>query len=333
MKRITSLAAAALTCGVIMGAVANPSSAEMRLRVAGQHAVEHPATKALERIAEKIEAADVGLSAKVFPANQLGDYTLVIEDLIKGAVDLAHISVGSQLNPKLEAAFFPFLVSSYEEMKRIYSPGSCFYGAYGDMLDALGVKLLGIVPEGFIGIGLTKPGENLMTAGADKNLLIRVPPLETFNLGVEAMGFRTTSIAYADLYPALQTGVADGWIGGTAALNYTGFSDVVKEFVPYNAYVEATAYLASEATWDKLDDKQRALIEAAFSEEAEAAVRRSESEDKTYLTKLGEKGIKVVDFSGPKAEAFVAQVRQEVWPRLEEKFGADLISCLKSDLE
>lgn len=325
--------AATAACMVVMGTGVTPAGADTRLKLAGQHAVDHPATIALEKIADEIGSQDVGLSVKVFPANQLGDYTLVFEDLIKGSVDLAHISVPGQLNPKLEAAFFPYLVSSYEEMRKIYSPGSCFYGAYSDMLDALGVKLLGIYPEGFLGIGLTKPGKDLLTAGVDKGLLVRVPPLETFSLAVEAMGYRTTTIAYADLYPALQTGVADGWIGGTAALNYTGFGDVVKEFIPYKTFVEATAYLASEKTWNELNEKQRDAIEKAFTRAAGEAVARAENEDKEYLGKLGDKGIKVDDFSGPKAQAFVAHVREETWPRLEEKFGADLVSCLKSDLE
>jgi hypothetical protein len=100
---------------------------------------------------------------------------------------------------------------------------------------------MGIVPEGFVGVALTKPAEHLFEAGVEKGVLIRVPPIDTFNAGAHAMGFRGTTIAYADLYPALQTGVADGWIGGTAALNYFGFRDIIKEFIPYRAYVEATA--------------------------------------------------------------------------------------------
>jgi len=333
LRKLEQKTLVAIACGIFLGATVTAAAADTRLKIAGQHAVDHPATIALEEISDTIGSSDVDLSAKVFPANQLGDYTLVFEDLIKGSVDLAHISVPGQLNPKLEAAFFPYLISNYDEMRKIYSPGSCFYGAYSDMLDKLGVKLLGIYPEGFIGIGLTKSGHELLTAGVDKGLLVRVPPLETFSNAVEAMGYRTTTIAYADLYPALQTGVADGWIGGTAALNYTGFGDVVKEYIPYNAFVEATAYIASKKTWDELDEKQRAVIEETFASAAKDAVARAESEDQEYLAKLGEKGINVISFAGPKAEAFVKKVRQDVWPRLEEKFGADLVSCLKSDLD
>lgn len=323
-----------LTTGAFMAvALATPSFADISLKISGQHATDHPATLALNGIQEAIEGADVGLSARVFPSNQLGDYTLVYEDIIRGNVDIAHLSVPSQLNPNLEANFFPFLVSDYEEMRRIYSPGSCFYEAYGDMQAELGVRLMGIVPEGFIGVALTKPAENLMEAGADKGVLIRVPPIDTFSTGASAMGFRGTTISYADLYPALQTGVADGWIGGTAALNYTGFRDIVTDFIPYRAYVEATAYVMSEKSWSELNEDQQNAVSEALSKAAMDAVNRAEAEDNEFLAKLTEAGINVHEFSGDSAQAFVDDVRATAWPALEERFGSDLVNCLKSDVE
>lgn len=328
-KTARSLAAGAL----LAVAAATPSFADIKLKISGQHATDHPATLALKKVEKAIEDADVGLEAKVFPSNQLGDYTLVYEDIIRGNVDIAHLSVPSQLDPDLETNFFPFLVSDYDEMRRIYSPGSCFYKAYGDMQEKLGVRLMGIVPEGFIGVALTKPAQHLMEAGVDKGVLIRVPPVDTFSAGARAMGFRGTTISYADLYPALQTGVADGWIGGTAALNYTGFRDIITDFIPYRAYVEATAYVMSEKTWEKLDEAQRKTVSDALAQAAQEAVNRAEAEDEEYLAKLTEAGINVHDFSGEEASKFVADVRASAWPALEERFGAELVSCLKSDIE
>lgn len=326
---LTMIAASA----IVALAWSTSSQADMRLKISGQNAIDHPATKALMDIAKTIEDAHVGLTAKVFPANQLGDYTLVYNDVIRGNVDIAHLSVPSELDPKLEANFFPFLVSTYDQMKRIYSPGSCFYKAYSEMQSKLGVRLMGIVPQGFIGVALTKPAENLFEAGVDKGVLIRVPPIDTFKTGATAMGFRGTTIAYADLYPALQTGVADGWIGGTAGENYEGFRDIIKEFIPYHAYVEATAYVMSDKTWQELNDEQRKVVSDALAAASVDAINRAQAEDNDYLAKLTAEGIKIDDFSGPQAEKFIADVRAAAWPQLEDKFGPELVQCLKSDIE
>jgi TRAP-type transport system periplasmic protein len=332
---LTRKIAHVLSVAMCVGAVTSASMAyaDTRLKISGQHAPDHPATHALNDVANTINGADVGLKAKVYPSNQLGDYTLVYEDIIRGSVDIAHLSVPSQLDPNLEVNFFPFLVSNYDEMRKVYSPGSCFYNAYSKMQENLGVRLMGIVPEGFIGVALTKPAKNLFKAGVDKGVQIRVPPIDTFKTGASAMGFRGITIAYADLYPALQTGVADGWIGGTAALNYTGFRDVITEYVPYRAYVEATAYVMSQKSWDKLTEDQQNVVSNALTKAAQDAINRAEAEDSEYLAKLKEAGIKVHDFSGEVAQKMVADVRATAWPALEKRFGPELVACMQSDIE
>jgi len=89
----------------------------------------------------------------------------------------------------------------------------------------------------------------------------------------------------------------------------------------------------SEKTWEKLSSEQQKVIADALAAAAKEAVDRSESEDNEYLAKLKEKGIKVHDFSGEVAEKFVAEVRASAWPSLEERFGSDLVNCLKSDVD
>ena len=54
--------ARALTTGALIAvAAATPSFADVKLRISGQHATDHPATIALNEIAETIGAANVGL--------------------------------------------------------------------------------------------------------------------------------------------------------------------------------------------------------------------------------------------------------------------------------
>lgn len=89
----------------------------------------------------------------------LGDYTLVFEDLVRGSIDIAHLSVPSQLDPNLESNFFPFLVSNYDEMRKIYSPGSCFYNAYSGMQAKLGVRLMGDRIRQQPSMGFTQPAK------------------------------------------------------------------------------------------------------------------------------------------------------------------------------
>src|SRR5690606_3013456 len=106
------------------------------------------------------------------------------------------------------------------------------------LLEEAGIKYLGFHVEGLGGIGTVKPLKNVTDPGADKGVLLRVPPIDIYKQAMDDFGFRTVSIPYAELYQALQTGVADGWAGGPPVANYHDVSDVIKHYYQYNDWFE-----------------------------------------------------------------------------------------------
>jgi len=44
--------------------------------------------------------------------------------------------------------------------------------------------------------------------------------MAVFRMIADDQGFQTVSVPFAELYTALQIGVADGWSGGAAMVNY-----------------------------------------------------------------------------------------------------------------
>lgn len=306
----------------------------IKLRIAGQHPVDHLATQALNRIKERIETESDGrFEVTVYPANQLGDYTLVYEEVMKGTIDIAHIFVPSTYDPKLEMSSIPYLVSNYDEMAKLFSPNSFMYKEYEKLHLAQGVKLLGIYTEGFIGQGMLKMPANPADPTAKKNTMIRVAPIEVYKLGAEDMGFTTTTIPYADLYSALQTGVADGWVGGTAALNYQSFRDVIKYYIPYNVMVENTAYLMNNELFESLSPEDQKIITDAFAEEAAASIQTCQEEDEKYMKLMADAGIEVYDLSDEELKAYADHVRSVTWPKLENQFGQEILDGLLNDLK
>lgn len=306
----------------------------IKLRIAGQHAGEHPATIALNRVKERIEKESNGrIQVSVYPSNQLGDYTLIYEEVMKGSIDMAHIFIPSQYNEKLEINSIPYLVEDYEAMKKVFSPGSFFYDIYDKMQEDLGVKLLGIYAEGFIGYGTKTLPEELKDPTIKKTTLIRTPAMDVYKLATEDMGYPSTTIAYADLYSALQTGVADGWVGGTALMNYLSFRDVIDNFIPYNCFVENTAYIMNNDLWASLSDEDKNIISNAFMDESKTSFQTAKQEDSKALEDLKEEGINVVEFTPEERNAVADHVRKTTWPKLEDKFGKDIMEGIKQDIQ
>ncbi|KIC39056.1 hypothetical protein RA27_18080 [Ruegeria sp. ANG-R] len=305
---------------------------DVKLRLAGQHPVDHNATKVLKETIAEIEGAGVGIDIKLFPAGQLGNGEVVFEDTAAGVIDIGHTFIYSHNDPVLEINSLPYLVSNYEEMEKVYSPGSKFYEVYEEHIAAQGLKLLGVFAEGFIGVGSTKVPADVGGVG-DKDLNIRVWSAEVGRLTAQEMGFKTTTMNWGDVVPAIQQGVIEGVIGGTAESNYTVFGDSVKYFTPYNAFVENTAFYINQNVWDGLSAEQQSVMTDAFAKAAEKSFALSKAVDKEYLVRLPEKGIEVVTLSDEQLGGIAEHVRATVWPALEENLGKELLDAIKADLK
>ena len=327
LSRIAALAAGALLAATLV----TPASADVRLRIAGQHPADHYGTTALKQIKAELDAADVGLKVKLFPAGQLGNGEQVFGDVSKGVIDVGHTFIYSHNDPKLEINSIPYLVSNYDQMAKVFSPGSKFYTTFGALLEKQDIKLLGIFVEGFIGVATAKKPENATSTGP-KGVNIRVWSAEAARAAATDMGFNTTTMNWGDVVPAIQQGTVDGVIGGTAESYFTIMRDAIKYYVPYNAFVENTAYYISKKTWDKMDEGQQKAVETAFQKASASSFAKTQELDKVYTAKLKEAGIEVIALSDAERGAIAAAVQEKTWPLLEEKLGKDLLDELKADI-
>ncbi len=309
-------------------------AAEITLKFAGVLPIEHYAHKMMEQIKADIDSANVGLKVQLFPASQLGTGEELLEDTIRGNIDLVHAFVYAHKNPVLEINSLPFLVSSFEEMVKVYgSKDSAYTQIMSETLDNLDLKLLGNVAEGFIGVVSTKKPDNYATTGP-KNIHIRVWGSQVAKAATEAIGYRTTTMNWAEVFAAIQAGTVDGAICCTAQSTYTVFaqSDVGKYFIPYNAFVEASTYYASKKTWSKLNSAQQAAVQAAVDRAAASFNEWARTNDETYIQKLREAGYEVLDLTTEQRGALADHIRSVVWPQVEEIVGKEIIDRLRADM-
>lgn len=334
MGPIKYLAGAAIGGVLAVSLATGALAAEMTLKLAGVLPVEHYGHKMLEQIKDDIEAAGVGLKVKIFPAGQLGSGEELLEDTIRGNIDITHAFVYAHKDPVLEINSLPFLVSSFDEMLKVYgSKDSAYTQIFGETLDKLDLKLLGNVAEGFIGVVSTKKPDNYATTGP-KNLNIRVWSSNVAKQSTESIGYNTTTMNWAEVFAAIQAGTVDGAICCTAQTTYTTFaqSDVGKYFIPYNAFVEASTYYASKKSWAKLDDKQQTAVQGAIDRAAAAFNEWARTNDASYIAKLKDAGWEVLALTDAERGKLADHIRGAVWPEVEKVVGKDIIDRLKADM-
>lgn len=324
------MAASVLTgCGGGGGAAAGGEQDTYELRIATHYNQQHLGYEALTRIEEKLESESGGrLNVTLYPSSQLGDYTLTFQELSEGTIDMALIPIPSEYDTRLEMNFIPYLVDDYDTLEDSFGKDSYFFNKYTEIMSELNIKLLGIYAEGMIGMGFTSEPENYQDADAHKEMLVRAPAIEVYNLVTQDMGFNATTIPYGDLYTAMQTGVCDGWIGGTPQLNYSDFRDVVKYYVPYNMFVENIGFLMSQDVFDSMPEDLQTLIEETFMGEAVNSYQTAKEADEEAIQKMADYGITILELKDEEREAYKQQVIDVTWPKLADNIGEETLNEL-----
>ena len=330
MKRLFLFVAGLCIASFISMGVAQAE--KVKLRLAGQYAPEHTTTVLMKEFAKIVNERSNGeIEVRVYPASQLGDYTQIFEELRRGTIDMATISIPSQFDTRLEAVYLHYLAMNYAEARRIYAPGSKMFKLISEVNDSLDVKFLAFNIEGFGGFGTTKLPDNLDDPAGRKNTLMRVPPMAVFQIPCEDEGFQTVSIPFAELYTSLQTGIADGWSGGPAMVNYVQFRDVIKYFVACNNFIESNSYMMSKVVWEKLSPEHQKIIQDAALEISAKSFDLAEADDAKYIVELEKAGIKVVKFTPEQLQAWADLCRKVTWPKMEARLTKPVIDDLLQD--
>lgn len=309
------------------------NAGDLRLKFAGTLPADHQGTKMMKKIEAEIEAADVGLQVSVFPANQLGSGEELFEDTIRGNIDMVAGFIYSHKDPVLEINSLPYLASNWGEMSSIVrNPESAYNQIMRERLDKLGLVLMENIPEGFTGIVASKKPDAWEGVG-EKGMNIRIWSSNVVKNLVEMMGYRSTTMAWADIFPALQSGIVDGAFCCTSQAAYTIFavSDVGKYFVANDAIIDISSYYVSQKTWKKMNDEQRTVVKTAFANVANEFFELNKKNDEIYRGKLKEKGYEVLVPTDEQKAALKAKVTAEIWPQLESVVGKDILDRIKAD--
>lgn len=300
-------------------AISPATAAPIVLRFAGQSPPDHMATKTMNMMAKEIAQQTNGrVEVKVYPASQLGNYSLVMEEMIRGTVDMSMMSIASEFDPRLELVYINGYVSGYDDAKKVFVPGAWLPNKLNELSMALGVRLIGSYVEGMIGIGSAKPVVEPLNPKVDKGVLTRVPNMAVYMLGAKAMGYRPVTIPYSDVYQAMQTGVCDAVDGYPVAAAYTILGDVLKYWYHTNYSMEYLAIMVSEKSWKKLTPADQKVLAAVGKKYTLLSIDNAKAEDNKYMDLMRKKGIKVFTYT----EAELKPIKDAcigVWPELGKK--------------
>lgn len=293
--------------------------------------------RAADRFAELVSERTGGaLTIRVFPASQLGDWTEVYEQVADGAIDMAMQPLSTASDPSLAITWFPFSFIDYDTARDSLAPGGPVFTIVETALDKQGLTPLGVFGQGMGGIvfatdkDIVDPGNVAM----ERDLRVRVwPGGTTHRVMLDTWGFQTTSLPWAELYSGLQTGVADGAIGGTAQMALENFGDIAKTWVQYNDHFEMDWIFVNSDRLAGLSPEHQQILRDTAVEIANQRFVDVAAADQAAMNRMREMGVTVVEFDTDTLQSIADRVRTDVWPQIENEIGAEAMATLRTALK
>ncbi len=332
MKKFMMLTLMLCTC-VMVSTSAIGAEKTYNLRLSSEYAADNHQTVALQDAAKIIKEKTGGkVVITVYPAMQLGDYSTVFSQVMIGDIDMAAMPMPTSLDRRADLQGVPYMATDFEGFKKDYLPGSYNWEVFSKINNKLGTRLLGIFNTGFMGIGaVSLPNTDFAFLTDDKQMkkvLLRIPPQNMYTHLIPAMGYRTTTIPYADLFPALQSGVAEGWIGGSGLVNWEGFRDVIKYFIDVRAVNECVFVVMNEKTLAGMPKDWQKIIEETFLATSIRVADEREKQEAKALKDMRDYGIKVIEPTPEQMSALRDRIRVAVWPKLKDSIGEEILTRL-----
>jgi len=229
----------------------------------------------------------------------------------------------SAADKRFQVVYFPYMVKSWDQAKKNYSPGAALRKVVADLYAEQGIQLLAAWPVYFGGIALNREPVSPGDPDAAKGIKLRVPPMKTFQLLADNTGYLGTPIPFSDAFTSVQTGVVDGVVGSGAEGYYASFRDVTKYYIPQNTHFEVWYLIINKDYFDKMPDDQKKQLQDVANQFEQRRWESAEADQAENEKKLADYGATIVPLSEGEIAAIADKIHKTVWPEVLKDVGED----------
>ncbi len=279
-----------------------------------------------------VEANSNGaIEVEVFPNGQLGKDAEVLDQVRSGLVESTISSAGgfAQHYPLVGVFDIPFAFPNIGVASRVISKDSAFGEAFiSDIEEKTELKVLGLLDSGGF-FAFTNSERPIETVEDMDGLRIRTMTLPTHEAIIASLGGQPTALPWAEVYTALQTGVADGQMNPVPIIAFAKFDEVQKYLSITNHVITPYIWTMNEEFYDSLSPEHQTLINwaAEVATDAGRSMSRVIEASERGLPALAEK--MEVNVVPPEEQAKFAEMAQPAVRKLiEEQYGDEGIAML-----
>ena len=280
-----------IALAAMLGATSSASALE--IKSSDVHPMGYPTTDAIAYMGDLLNTWTNGrINVQIFHSMQLGGEKEALEQVQVGALEMTRVSVGV-VGPIVEdfnAFNLPYFFRSTDHMHKVVD-------------GEIGTDLLNKLEKGgLIGLGYMDAGsrsfynkERPIKSIEDlAGLKIRVMQNPIFVEMVNSMGGNGLSVAFNELYTAMQTGVVDGAENNPPTYDSHKHYEIAGHYTLTEHLMVPEIFVFSKKVWDTLPALDRQLIRKASALAVERERELWAAREQAALETLKSKGINVI---------------------------------------
>lgn len=285
---------------------------------------DHQWHQTAEKFAELVdEKTDGQLQIEIYPNEQLGSETEVLNGIEAGTVDMT-ISGETMQNWASEAALMavPYAFQGEDHLKTVVE------GEIGEDIESSIKENVGVTPLYYHmraprNLTSNKPIE---TPADLEGFKMRVPNVPLFMDTWEAAGARPQVMDFSEVFTGLQQGVIDGQENPVDLIQSAGFSEV-QDYVNVTEHVYSWIYVVvGNDQFEALDEETQKAVQEAAAEAQTFGMDLYESETAEITESLKDEGMEFVevdqdafsDAMKPAVEKSLSEEQLELYERIVE---------------
>lgn len=322
-----------LTLTAILGlAFSGISHAQEPIQIKFSHvaAIDTPKGQAAEYFKQQVEKRTKGrVKVEVFANSTLYKDKEELEALQMGSVQML-APVAGKFGPagvkEFEAFDLPYIFPDEEALHRVTR------GPIGASL------LKKLEPRGMVGLSYWDAGFRVLSSNKPirtpeeaKGQKIRINSSKVNQAIIKAIGGLPQTMAFSEVYQALQTGVVDGADGNLANL-YTQKQYEVQKHITltrhtYSGYV----VVMNKAFWDKLPAEIKTEVTAAMKDTTEFNDKVAEEDEAKSLAAIKASGKSAIHTPSAEEKARWVKALIPVQDELAQRIGKELIGAIRKE--
>jgi C4-dicarboxylate-binding protein DctP len=331
--RLTPLRLAlALATSAVFAAGAAFAQTPIVIKFSHVVAPDTPKGKAAEKFKELAEAKLKGkVKIEIYPNSQLYKDGEEMEALSLGSVQLLAPSL-AKFGPlgvrEFEVFDLPFMFDSTAELHKV--TGGPAGAALLKKLEPKGIVGLAYWDNGFKVLSANKP---LKVPADIKGQKMRIQSSKVLEAQMRAVGAIPQTMAFSEVYQALQTGVVDGTENPPSNMYTQKMHEVQKHAIVTDHGYLGYAVIANKKFWDGLPADVRKELEAAMAEATKYANTIAKQENDQSLDKIKAAGKTAVYVPTPQERAAWKKAMVPVHKEMESRIGKETIQAFYKETD